>query len=334
MRRWIKVLIVSTLAAGAITCGGRGGDQEQVTIAVIPKGTTHIFWQSIHAGAVKASRELGVKIQWVGPEREDARQQQIALVNNLVVGQVDGIVLAPLDAMALRRPVRSAVSSHIPVVIIDSELHDSQDLYASFVATDNHKGGRLAGENMGRLLNGRGKIVMLRYAEGSASTEKREEGFMEAIRAYPGIEVVSDEQYAGATTALAQQASESLLLRFRDAQGNLMFDGIFCPNESSTYGMLQALKRQRQAGKVSFIGFDSSDPLIEGLRQGEINGLVVQNPFNMGYLGVKTMVRHLRGEQVEKRIDTGVTYVALQDLQQPEIMELVKPDVDKWLNPE
>ena len=332
MRRWIKLLVMVMIGAGTVTCGGRSADPEQVTIAVIPKGTTHLFWQSIHAGAIKASIELGVKIQWVGPEREDARQQQIALVNNMVVGQVDGIVLAPLDARALRRPVRSAVNNDIPVVIIDSDLHDSQDLYASFVATDNHRGGQLAGENMGRLLKGRGKIIMLRYAEGSASTEKREAGFMEAIRAFPGIEVVSDEQYSGATTASAQQASESLLLRFRDAQGNLVIDGIFCPNESSTYGMLQALKRQRQAGKVIFIGFDSSDPLLEGLRQGGINGLVVQNPFNMGYLGVKTLVRHLRGEQVEKRIDTGVTYVALEDLNQPEIMALVQPEVDKWLN--
>lgn len=332
MRSWMTLLVWCALVAGAVSCSGRGGGEEPMTIAVIPKGTTHLFWQSIHAGAIKASRELEVNIQWIGPEREDDRRLQITLVNNQVVSQVAGIVLAPLDAMALRRPVRAAVNQNIPVVIIDSDLHDFQDLYTSFVATDNRQGGRLAGENLARILNGQGKIILLRHAIGSASTENREEGFLEAIRTYPDIIVVSDEQYSGVTTAQAQQVSENLLIRFQDAQGQLMIDGIFCPNESSTYGMLQALKRQRLAGKVVFIGFDANDALIEGLRQGELNGLVVQDPFNMGYLGVKTMVLHLRGEQVEKRIDTGVTFIAREDLQRPEIMALIKPDVDKWLN--
>ncbi|MEE9170043.1 MAG: substrate-binding domain-containing protein, partial [bacterium] len=291
----------------------------------------HVFWQSIHAGAVKASKELGVKILWIGPEKEDDRQQQIALVDNQIVNQVDGIVLAPLDNMALRRPVKAAVTKNIPVVIIDSGLKDSEDVYTSFVATDNREGGRIAGRELGGLLNGRGKVVMLRYQEGSASTDNREQGFLEAIREFNGIEVVSDEQYAGATKALAQQASENLILRFKDDTGNLNIDGIFCPNESSTYGMLQALRRNRLVGKVKFVGFDAAESLVEGLRQDEIHGLVVQNPFNMGYLGVKTIVQHLRGLPVEKRIDTGVTFVVKESLSMPEIEDLINPDLEKWL---
>jgi len=330
MRKWIILLSVGTMLT-LIACG-TGGKDGKLTIAVIPKGTTHVYWQSVYAGAIKASNDFDVRIIWIGPEKEDNRQQQISLVDNQVMSQVDGMVLAPLDAVALRRPVASAVRQNIPVVIIDSNLEDGESLYTSFVATDNRAGGRLAGRNMGRILGGGGRVVMLRYSEGSASTDNREEGFLEAIRAFPGIRVVSDEQYGGVTQASAQQASENLLLRFKDAAGKLTIDGIFTPNASSTYGMHQALKRQRLTGQVTFIGFDADDPLVEGLRRDEIQGLVVQNPFKMGYQGVETVVKHLKGETVPKRIDTGVNFITRADLDRPEILELIKPDMEKWLS--
>lgn len=320
-------VLSSTLILG---CGG--SESGKTTIAVIPKGTTHSFWQSVHAGAAKAAKEFQVEILWVGPEREDARQQQITIVDNQVINQVSGIALAPLDDVALRRPVMAAVAKKIPVVIFDSSLQDAQDLTVSFVATDNRYGGKIAGEQLGKLLGGKGKVILLRYAEGSASTEEREAGFLESISQFPEIEVVSSDQYGGATATSAQQASENLILRFKDANGNLSADGIFTPNESTTFGMLQALRRNRLAGSVKFVGFDASDPLIEALQTDEIDGLVVQNPFNMGYLAVKTMVQHLRGETVEKRIDTGVTFISQSNLEQPEIQALIKPDLAKWLN--
>lgn len=325
-------LISFVLSVTFFACNKSETKNPEITIAVIPKGTTHIFWESVHAGAIKASVELGVNINWVGPEKEDDRQQQIAVVDNQVLNGVSGIVLAPLDAMALRRPVRDAVRRKIPVIIIDSALQDSEDVYTSFIATDNREGGRIAGREMGKSLKGKGRVVLLRYMEGSASTTNREEGFLESLKEFPGITLVSDEQYAGATRAQAQQASENLLLRFKDEQGILTIDGLFCPNASSTYGMLQALRRQRQTGEVIFIGFDSDDPLVKGLEQGEIHGLVVQNPFKMGFLGVKIMLDLLQGKPVEKRIDTGVTFIMRQDLENPEIQELIDPDLEYWLS--
>jgi ribose transport system substrate-binding protein len=285
----------------------------------------------VHAGAIKAAKELDVNIVWIGPEKEDDRQQQIALVDNQVMNEVSGIVLAPLDDQALRRPVQAAAEHGIPVVIFDSSLDDADAFTVSFVATNNFAGGRLAGENLGKKMNGKGKVVMLRFAEGSASTEKREQGFLEAIAQFPDIRVVSDEQYGGATTSLALQASENLLMRFKGEDGALTVDGIFCPNESTTFGMLQALRRNRLAGKVAFIGFDFSEPLLEGLNASEIDGLVVQDPFKMGYLSVKTMSHHLRGQTVEKLVDTGVTFVSRENVTQPEIVNLVSPDLEKWL---
>jgi ribose transport system substrate-binding protein len=327
-------LVFITVGLSLFACGGepkQGGDTGKLRIAVIPKGTTHVFWQSIHAGAIKAAKELDVEVAWVGPEKEDDRQQQIAVVDNQVINQVDGIVLAPLDAMALRRPVRAAVQKGIAVVIIDSGLAESEGVYTSFVATDNKEGGRIGGKELGEILGGKGKVIMMRYMEGSASTENREAGFLEAMESLPGIEVVSHEQYGGATKAEAQKTSENLLLRFKDGDGKLTVDGIFCPNESTTYGMLQALRRQRLAGSVKFVGFDTSPSLIEGLRQDEIHGLVAQNPMRMGYLGVKTIVEHLRGQKVDSLIDTGVAFIRPEDLEKKEVMDLIAPDLDQWL---
>ena len=334
MRKGVLIATCLWMMFSQIVCQQKKTADRRKTIVVIPKATSHEFWQSVHAGAIQAARELDVNMIWIGPEKEDDRQQQIALVDNQVMSQVDGIVLAPLDAMALRRPVRVAVQKKIPVVIIDSALRESDDVISSFVATDNLEGGRIAGRNLARLMQGKGKVILLRYLEGSASTEAREEGFLEAIRQFPQIEVVSQEQYGGATKASAQQVSENLLFRFKDASGDLTIDGIFCPNASTAYGMLQALRRQRLTGRVTYIGFDAEPELVDGLREGDIDGLVVQNPVQMGYLGVITMMQVLEGKEVERRIDTGVHFIEQKDLEKPELKEVINPDIEKWLKME
>ena len=323
-----------SLPLGLVGCGGAAtepaSDPESMTIAVIPKGTTHAFWRAIHAGAEKAAQELDVEVIWKGPAREDDRESQVAEVETFTSRGVSGIVLAPTDDKALRIPVRNATRSGVPVVIIDSGL-DSDD-YVSFVATDNYQGGRLAGERMVETLGGRGRVMMLRYMEGSASTMAREDGFMDVIAEHPDLEVVSSNQHAGATAELAYQASENLLGRFTNAAGELEVDGIYCPNESSAFGMLRALSDAGQVDSVALIGFDASEQMVRALENGEFDALVLQDPVNMAYLGVKTMVAHLRGEAVEPRIDTGVTLVTRENMNEPRIQELLRPDVDRWLN--
>jgi len=325
------LLILSTVILLSNFSACKQSSENKIVISVIPKGSTHIFWQSIHAGALKAGNELGVEISWVGPEKEDDRQQQIALIDNQVMNQVSGIVVAPIDDMALRRPVRSAVERGVPVVIIDSDLKDSEDVYTSFIATDNKEGGRIAGRELSRLLEGRGKVIVLRESEGAGSTQARADGFVEAVTKNSEIQVVMNDQYVGVTKTLAQQSSENILLRFTNTSGELTIDGVFCPNEATTYGMLQALRRKRLTKKIQFIGFDSSRPIIEGLQNGEIQGLVVQNPFKMGYQGVKTLVESLKGKNVDKKMDTGVLLVTDVNLNQPEIQDLLNPDLKKWL---
>jgi ribose transport system substrate-binding protein len=293
-------------------------------IAVIPKGTTHEFWKAVHAGANKAGKELGVEIIWKGPVREDDRAEQIKVVENFVAGRVDGIVLAPLDDTALVAPAKDAVREKIPVVIIDSDIQ--WDGRLSFVATDNYQGGAAAAKRLGALLNGRGKVIVLRYMEGSASTMKREQGFLDTLgKLFPAIEVLSSNRYGGATTETAYTTAENLLVKFSQV------DGVFCPNESTTFGMLRALQDGGRAKKVHFVGFDSSSKLIDALGKSEIEGLVVQNPLAMGELGVRTLIAALDGRKVDKRIDTGVIVATPQNMAEPSIRALLAPNLSQWL---
>jgi ribose transport system substrate-binding protein len=333
----IIVLVALVVVFASIGCKQKNGPEAtKLEIAVIPKGTTHVFWKSIHAGAAKAEQELkaagvDVEIIWKGPLKEDDREEQIKVVEGFVTRGVSGIVLAPLDDAALRVPVKNAVNSGIPVVIIDSGLK-SED-YVSFVATDNYLGGKKGGQCLAEILGGKGKVILLRYQEGSASTMNREQGFLDVLKEkYPDIEVVSSSQYGGATTESAYIASENLLSPLRTPEGGLTIDGIFCPNESTTFAMLRALEDGGLAGKVKFVGFDSSERLVKGLQDREIDGLVLQDPINMGYLGVKTMVAHLQGQKVEKRIDTGSDVATPDNMNDPKIKNLLEPDIKKWLN--
>lgn len=303
---------------------------KKLTIAVIPKGATHNFWKSIHAGALMAASELGnVEIVWKSGLKEDDRDSEIKVVEDMVTRKVNGIVLAPLDDTALRPAVEDAVRNGIPVAIIDSDL--KTDKYISFIATDNYVGGVKAGDLLAKLLNDKGKVVMLRFGEGSASTMKREQGFLDAIAKHPGVEVVSANQYGGATTETAYKASENLLAPYRKSDGSLALNGIFCCNESTTFGMLRALQDAQWAGKVTFVGFDSSAMLIKAMENKELHGVILQDPVKMGYLGVKKIVAHLKGEPVEKRIDTGATVATFENMNQPEIRTLLEPDLKTWL---
>jgi ribose transport system substrate-binding protein len=214
-------------------------------------------------------------------------------------------------------------------VIFDSGLKGED--FVSFVATDNVVGGRLGGEHMAKVLGGKGKVVLLRYAEGHDSTGKREEGFLAAMKASPGIEVVSANQYGGADVEEAYKRSETLLSRYKQPDGSLGIQGIFCANESTTFAMLRVLQANGWAGKVTFVGFDASDNLVAALRKGEIEALVIQDPVKMGYLGVKTMVQHLRGEKVERRIDTGVGVATRANMDEPAMKERLSPDLSQWL---
>jgi len=324
----IKRLVILALAL-SLACAKHEAKPSGFTVAVIPQGTTHEYWKSIHAGAVKAARDyaaqhVDVNVIWKGPLREDDREQQVQVVEGFLTQRVSGIVLAPFDKNALARPVEEAARAGIPTVVIDSALESAAPI--SFVASDNHHGGELAGEEMSRLLGGKGKVLLLRYQEGVFSTEQREKGFVDAVAKHPGIQLISSNQYAGATRDTAKGAMENLLNRYGGE-----IDGLFTPNESSTAGALLALEDAGKAGKLRFLGFDSSEIFVKAMREKKLDGVVVQNPFRMGELGVKTLVDHLRGRRVDKRIDTGVTLITPANLDTPASQQLLHPPLEQYL---
>ena len=334
MRRRLFAFAFIT-AALALGCSKRsapapaasGTAAARMRLALIPKGTTHEFWKSVQAGAVKAARELDVDVVWKGPLKEDDLKSQIDLVQSFTAQRVSGIALAPLNDKALVASVNAAAGAGVPVAILDSALSGGN--IVSFVATDNRAAGGLAGERAAELLPSGGKVVVLRYQEGSASTHEREEGFLEHVKAHAGLTVTSDNQYGGATTESAFAAAESLLLAQNAAGGGVTL--VFAPNESTTFGMLLALEKSKLAGKVHFIGFDISDKLLKAVQAGEIDALVLQNPFKMGELTIHALVDRLHGKTVAKRTDTGAQILDRKNLEQPEIQALVKPDLARWL---
>jgi ribose transport system substrate-binding protein len=313
---------------GALAACGEGpesGGAGKLTIAVIPMGTTHEHWKSIHAGAVKAAQELGdVEIVWKGPQKEDDREQQIAVVEDMIARGVDAIVLAPLDKTGLRQVVREAKMAGIPTVCVDSGLEG--DDHVSFVATDNREGGVEGARRLAEAMEEKGKAIMMRAMVGVESTGAREQGFLDEIANYPGIELLSDNQYGGVTTESGYQMAENLLNRYRGE-----VQGIFTPNESTTFGMLRALTDAGMAGKVKFVGFDTSEKLVQALGDGVLDGLVLQNPFRMGEEGVKTAVAAVKGQPVDARVDTGVVVATPENMRQPEIQALLKPPLAQYL---
>jgi ribose transport system substrate-binding protein len=316
-------LLTSALLIFPASCTSDRPSSESDTplIAVVPKGTTHLFWRTIEAGAREAAADLGVEILWKGPLKENDRAQQIALVEQLVTQGVAGIVLAPLDDTALLRPVRSARQRGIPVLIFDTGLKGTPGVdFISFVAADNYAAGRLAGERLAAVLENRGSVGVLRYQVGSGSTTAREEGFLDYIREQTDIEVTLENVYGGVTVGEIIQKCEEILDRLRT------LDGVFCPTEPTTSALLIALRKHGLAGRIRIAGFDSSEQLLQALETGEIDSLVLQEPRKMAYQAVETMVRHLSGHEVAPRVETATRIIARGDLNDPKVRALLGLD--------
>jgi ribose transport system substrate-binding protein len=347
MPRWKLATLPLLLCLALVGCCGPK-QAVKYRIAVIPKGLTHQFWESIHRGAERAAADLAsqgiaIEIIWSGPRTEDDANAQISLVDQQVASGVSGIVLAPQHSTQMVQSVQQATEKGIPVVIIDSGL-DRQDLIVKYVATNNYHGGELAGERLIKVLQAEGKtspkLILFRYKTGSESTDQREKGFEDYINLYkttaeavnkgkPGVVWLSSNKYAGATTDSALAVATPLLNSLKD-EG---IDGIFAPNESSATGMLKALQSLGLNKKVRFVGFDSSEPLLQAVQEGDMDGLIVQDPFKMGYLGVWTLVQHLEGKNVSpdgnKVLHTGEHVITRENLDTIATRELFDPELQK-----
>jgi ribose transport system substrate-binding protein len=315
-----SLLLLALLAAIPLSTACRRSGQR--VIGVVPKGASHIFWQTVHAGAIKAAGEIGCKVDWNAPPLEIDASRQIEIVDAMINRHVDGIVLAPVDKQALVTVVERAAAKGIPVAIFDSAI--DTDKIISYVATDNTEAGRMAGRRMGEILGGKGKIGVVGFMAGSASTMEREFGFQDEIgKRYSGINVVA-LQFGMADRAKSMAVTENMLSAHPDLAG------IFADNESSSAGAVQALK-SRGARQVKLVAFDASDQLLTELREGVIDSIVVQNPFRMGYESTRAIGMKLSGQTPERKIDSGATLIRKEDLDREETKQLLFPDIQKYL---
>lgn len=324
MPRFICCWLIAVTAL-AVGCSkpksGDPGGVKKYRIAVIPKGTSHDFWNSVHAGAQKAAAEHpDVVITWKGPVSEGDTNDQKQIVENFLADGYDGICLAPADAIALRKPVDEAIAHSVPILIFDSGLADQSGII-SYVATDNYQGGRRAGEHLAKLLDGKGNIVLMRYDINSQSTNDRERGFLEEIKKHPDIKLLMEDKHAGPLESGAIALGEEIVAQFGDK-----LQGIFCPNQSTASGMLTVLKRAGLSQKVNLIGFDSGENIAAALKTGDIKATVLQDPVNMGYEAVNTMYRHLRGEKAPDRIATQEELATTENVEDARIHGLLYPE--------
>jgi ribose transport system substrate-binding protein len=309
-------LSLTLVLFAACNKGGESGGKKQPTIAVIPKGVSHAFWQTVKSGADAAGKDLNVKIIWKGAASETDYAGQVSIVEDMITQRVDGIVLAPSHGEALVPKVAAAQQAGIPVTIFDSGI--STENYLSYVSTDNRAGGALAAKRMGEILGGKGKVAVLGVKKGSVSTDEREEGFIAAMKKdFPNIKIIEPIFYGEASAAKSLAATEDVLT------GNADLTGLFASNESSTVGAVQAIRQRNLVGKVLLVGFDYTSKLGQDVKDGAIDSLVLQNPFKMGYEGVKTIVDKLAGKTPERRIDTGVELLTKENIDSPKMQPLL-----------
>lgn len=315
MKKLMLLCLIVLLGAG-IACNRGPAKPKQKVIAVIPKGVSHSFWLTVKAGADAAGKDFNVQIDWKGMATETDIAGQINIVEDAINRRVDGIVLAPSHGDSLVPMVQRAQREGIPVTIFDSGI--ATENYLSYVSTDNREGGAVAARRMGERLGGKGKVAILGVKKGSVSTDEREQGFEQTLKQqFPGIQIVQ-WLYGEASASKSLSTAEDILTTHPD------LNGLFASNESSTVGAIRAVRQRNLGSQVVLVGFDATPDLINNVREGSIDSLVVQNPFKMGYEGVKTVVDKLNGKEPPRRLDTGVKLLVRENIETPEIQQLIK----------
>lgn len=318
-RRQFAAGLAATLAAAGAACN-RGGKKR---VAVIPKGTSHIFWLTVQAGAVAAGQEYQFDILWNGPATETDYSRQIQILDSYIAQRVDGIVIAASDRKALVGPIDRAMAAGIPVTVFDSGLDSTN--YISYVATDNKEAGRMGAREMGRLLGGKGKIGVVQHLPGSVSTTDREDGFTEVIeKEFPGIKIAA-RQFGMSDRSKSMAAAENMMTAHAD------LDAFFCSTEPSATGTALAVKSRGLTGKVKIVAFDSNESMIADMRGGVIQAMVVQDPFQIGFQAVGTIRDKLEGRTPPKQINLEGRVITPENLDKPDVQKLLTPDLKKYL---
>lgn len=315
-----KFLLAAWIALMSLTSAGYAQDKNQertINLVFIPKSSDQEFWKFMRDGADRAIQEIGsISLTWRGPAYNDDADSQISILKVYSRAGVDAIVIVPTDRSRLSEPIRQAAALGIKVIVVDSAVEGES--YQNFITTDNYAAGQLAAQELSKRLHAQGRVALFRTVAGSASTDDRAQGFIDYLKQHaPKMSIVSDTWGGGSKGKLLNSALAVL-------QSATPLDGVFAVNESASDGMLRALRSMNMAGKLRLIGFDSTDFLLDGLQKQEIDGLIVQDPRQMGYLAIKASVAAINGEtSKEKTIHTPATMVTRDNVQKPEIKSLL-----------
>src|SRR5580700_1075351 len=296
---------------------------DKPTIPIIVKDTTSAFWQIVLAGARKAGQDLNVNVPELGAQSESDINGQISILENAVAGNPAAIVIAPTQFAALGKPIDEAAKK-VKVIGIDSAA-DSK-AFTSFLTTDNVQGGRVAADGLGEAIKAKyvkaeGDVALITSIPGVGSLEQRKQGFKEQLAAkYPGLKLV-DEKYGDGKATSGLNIMTDLITANPDLRG------VFASNLIMAQGAGQAIAENKAADKIKLIGFDNDDKLVGFLKDGTIYALVVQDPYRMGYDGVKTALAASKGEKVEANVDTGANLITKENMNTTRAQELLNPKV-------
>jgi ribose transport system substrate-binding protein len=290
-------------------------------IGVVPKATSHLFFVSVHAGVQQAAHDLHVSVLWNGPYDETDYNRQIQIVDAMVARQVDGLAISATDERALVAPLERAVRAGIPVTIFDSGVGIED--YVSFIATDNYQAGATAARRLAALIGGKGEVAMLMQKPGGTSTVLREQGFVDTMaKEFPDIRIAA-RQFGMADPARSRAAAENILT------GHPALAGMFASSEASSIGAIHAIRSRNLSGKIKLVTFDSSQDHVQGLKDGTIDVMLVQDPFRLGYEAVKSLTVKLSGRTPARRLDLPARAIVKADLDQPDVRALLFPDWQK-----
>lgn len=291
-------------------------NEEKINIEVIVKKKDASFWTVVAMGCEAAGKEFGANVKIDGPYDENNIDEQIKMVDDAVNNKVDAIVLAAGDYTKLVNVTEKAVMQKIPVIIIDSELNSAKT--KAFVGTDNVDAGYKLGQTLADKVGSKCRVAVMNFIKGAATSDQREQGVYQALELYPEISVIS-KLYCNSDEDTAYQLTKNILKEYPD------LNAIVCTNAYGTTGTARAIADENKAGKVKVIGFDSTPEEIGFVEKGVIEALIVQNPFNMGYLGVKYALDSVKKQTVPKATNTGSVIIDKENMYLPENEKLVFP---------
>ncbi|MBW7475985.1 substrate-binding domain-containing protein [Paenibacillus oenotherae] len=297
----IVLLLIFPSAMNYFRSNSPQGEDQSRDVTLMLRQKDSDFWNTVQKGAETAAKEFGVQLQIIAPDNDDDVEGQLAMVRSALKQGTDALIVAALDDTGMSKVIDEA---RIPVIAIDTEL--TSDNVLSFIGSNNYDAGQKAGKKMIELLDGRGEVAILSIMQDDRNTEQRVHGLLDAFKHAPGIEVL-DNRYCMSSPEYCQEVTGVLM-----DKGEV--DGIVALNGGASIGAAREVERRGMSQVVKMVAFDSALEQLELLQDGKLHGTIVQNPFSMGYLGVKHAAEAMDGQEIPERVDIPTKVIDIENM--------------------